>query len=128
MRCTLYRVSFSHRPSDKFRQARSRLVENSRYNPKKSLDAELLKEGHSRKPVIGRVCVWIEQRASHDAKAEQHEPPTNDLAREASEGASGDGAQVRHDLGDRDTIRAIVVLVLQQGRVEVLRSVGLDRT
>lgn len=91
----------------------------------RALHTELLEE-RRRHHFLGRhEGVGVEERAADNAYHDNGEPATEDLAGPAAQRTTGQGTQVRHDLGYRHGGLREAKLILQHGRVQVLGSVRL---
>ena len=91
-----------------------------------ALDAELFEEGGCDDGMAGGVGVWVEECSTDNGDENDGETTTKDLRAVADHRTSRHGPEVGNYLSDSDGVGAEVVLVLQHGGVEILRSVRLE--
>jgi hypothetical protein len=91
-----------------------------------TLDAELFEECGCDDGFAGCECVGIEECTTDDGDENNGEATAEDLGAVSNYCTSCHGAKIGNDLGYGYGVRAKVVLVLQQGGIEILRAVGLE--
>lgn len=89
-----------------------------------ALDAELLEKGGGHDGLVADEAVGVQQGAANDAAEHDAEAAADRLAAEADDGAARHGAQVGDDLRHRHSRLAEAELVLEHGRVQILRAVA----
>ena len=89
-----------------------------------ALHAELLKEGCCDQGVCRGIRVRVQQGPADHADDNDGESAPEFLRAVPYHSASSYGTQVGHNLRDGGCVRREFELILQQGRVEILRSVA----